>query len=209
MPPRKSKRVTRKTSRKATRKTSRKAARKTSRKATRKTSRKAARKTSRKATRKTSRKATKTVILKNTQNNLENKLMNEMKASGDAMNALGNSKHKLFFIDKRFYLIGTIKKIINLCANVLREKHFNRKSLADKITDPEFDKYKVSPSKIYFSKENVKRAFEIILKFLRENPGIHSSYNPYLEIKYKDVYYNMFQNMLDKENKEFEELENE
>ena len=169
MPPRKSKRVTRKTvrkdvrktSRKAVRKTSRKAVRKTSRKAVRKTLRKAVRKTSRKAARKTSRKVSKTIV-KNTQNNqsknIDNKLLKEMKASGDAMNVLGNSKHKLFFIDKKFYLIGTIKKIINLCANVLREKHFNRKSLADKITDPEFDKYKVSPSKIN-SKHSFKNYF--------------------------------------------------
>ena len=150
--------------------------------------------------------------MKDSQNYLKDRVIKEVKASNEAMNALGESKQKLFFINEKFYLIGTIKSIINLYANVLREKHFNRKTQADKINDPEFDKYKVEPSTIYFDRENVKRAFEITLNFLREYPGIVTKYNPYLEIEYddnKDIYYNMYQNMIDKENKVFEEIEKE
>lgn len=89
------------------------------------------------------------------------------------------------------------------------ERHFNKKSLVEKITDSDFDKYKVSlSSKVYFDKQYVKRAFEVMLRYLREIPGV-TSYNSYLEIEYKDnenIYYNMFQNMIDKENKEYEDL---
>jgi hypothetical protein len=221
VPRKTSRKVPRKTSRKASRKvprkTSRKVPRKTSRKASRKVSRKTSRKVSRKVTRKTSRKVPRKtqkgteLNIEDSQNYLENRILKESNANKEALNALGESQQKLFFIDKTFYLIGTIKRIIGLSANVLREKHFNRKTQADKIDDPEFDKYKVEPSTVYFDRKNVRRAFEIILKFLRENPRIHSSYNPYLEIEYdnKDIYYNMYQNMIDKENKEFEEIEKE
>ena len=124
------------------------------------------------------------------------------------MNVLGKSRHKFFFMDDSYELIRAIKKIINLSGNVLREKHFNKKTLAEKITDQDFDRYKVSPSKIYFDKKNVKKAFEIMLTYLRENPGF-GSYNVYLDLKYEDIYYNMFQNMIDKENKEYEDIEKE
>lgn len=46
-----------------------------------------------------------------------NKIRNEAEAFDQAM----DSKHKLFFVNDRSILIGTIKRIINLSANVLRE----------------------------------------------------------------------------------------
>ena len=103
-------------------------------------------------------------------------------------------------------ILSIIEKILNSVANELREKHFKRSTSAEKFKDLS-QELKKNPTKPLFSLPNVKKAFNIVIEYKKDIHPSHSSYNPFIEIKYKEIYRNVFENMVLKEKEEEEEDE--
>jgi hypothetical protein len=139
------------------------------------------------------------------------KIMAGMNLNENVDKELGDPKLNLLLDTNE--IVRIIDKILRLRANELSEKHFNRKTLADKLSDSDYNKYKSIPSVRYFSNTNIMKAFNIVLSNKIEHYPKYMTYNPYKDIEYDEIFVNVFENMLDKENKEEEEyqrdLENE
>jgi len=193
----------------------RKSIRKTSRKVARKTSRKVARKTSRKVARKTSRKVARNKLIPDEMESKHFKKLDDNEALKKIMAGMGLNdkvnkelgKPKLNLLLDTNEIIRIIDKILRLKANELSEKHFNRKTLADKLSDSDYNKYKSSPSVTYFYTTNIMKAFNIVLNHKIDQHPKYMTYNPYKDIDYDEIFVNVFENMLDKENKEEEEYQ--
>ena len=201
---RKTSRKSRKGSRKTSRK-SRKGSRKTSRKS-RKGSRKGSRKTSRKSrkgSRKTSRKERKSPkkfseMMK--ESDIQKKMYENIKKGIDIQTQvgkiIGNDEYYTKISNRDVFSI--MERILNLNANELREKHFNRKTLADKFKDlPKNIKSKAK--KYHYSPVQVKKAFDILIQYKRDSNPTYSSYNPFLDMKYRPIYRDVLENMIENE----------
>ena len=109
---------------------------------------------------------------------------------------LGNDEYYTKISNREVYLI--MERILNLNANELREKYFNRKTLAEKFKD--LPKNIKSKSKIYhYSPVQVKKAFDIILQYKRDTNPLYLTYNPFLEMKYRPIYRDVLENIIENE----------